>query len=198
MVCVGALNTLFYHEDAFADTSKLQADIRRAADGLFEPIFVEVPCQQVPLEDAIQSYLFNSMLVKFPDKDRLSLIAPMETSEMESTSAFCQQLVEGNSPIGEVIYVDVRQSMRNGGGPACLRLRVTLSDAEWMQTKPEMKWSVETHETLSAWVSRHYRESLAPDDLRDPSLMRESFTALDDLTQIMKLGSDFYPFQRTG
>jgi len=86
--------------------------------------------------------------------------------------------------------------MRNGGGPACLRLRATLSEAEWEQTKPEMKWSAEIHERLSAWVSRHYRETLAPEELRDPSLMRESFTALDELTQIMKLGSDFYPFQR--
>ncbi len=196
VVCVGALETLFYHEDAFADTAQMQTDIRRAAKGLFDPIFVQVPRKDVPLKDAIKSYLFNSMLVKFPGQDRLSLIAPMETKETQSTARYCEALTLGNGPIGEVIYVDVRQSMRNGGGPACLRLRVTLSKDEWGQTKPEMKFTEDTHEVLTTWVNTHYREDLSPQDLRDPSLMTESFTALDELTQLMKLGADFYPFQR--
>jgi len=196
VVCVGALQTLFYHEEAFADTAQMQTDIRAAAEGLFEPIFVQVPRASVPLEDAIKSYLFNSMLVRFPGQDRLSLIAPMETQETDSTARYCAELTAGNGPIGEVIYVDVRQSMRNGGGPACLRLRVTLSESEWENTKPEMKFNADTHNVLKAWVHRHYREQLSPHDLRDPSLMRESFAALDELTQVMKLGPDFYPFQR--
>lgn len=196
VVCVGALQTLFYHEDAFADTAQMQEDVKRAAKDLFDPVFVQVSRAEVPLDDAIKSYLFNSMLVKFPGQDRLSLIAPVETQESESTARYCDELTAGNGPIGEVIYVDVRQSMRNGGGPACLRLRVTLSEEEWGRTKPEMIFNAKTHKALQGWIERHYRESLSPQDLRDPSLMHESFSALDELTQLMKLGSDFYPFQR--
>jgi len=195
VVCVGALQTLFYHELAFADTAQMHADIRKAAQGLFEPIFVEVPVSDVPIADAIKAYLFNSMLVQMPGHDRLTLIAPLETQENAATKNYCDKLVASNGSIGEVRYVDVRQSMRNGGGPACLRLRVTLTEAEWAQVNPGNKFSLELYISLKNWVSKHYRESLAPEDLRDPALMEESFTALQELTDIMNLGESFYPFQ---
>lgn len=196
VVCVGALETLFYHELAFDDTLQVQKDVARAAKGLFDPQFVEVSDNDVPINDAITAYLFNSMLVRFPDQDRLTLIAPLETQETDTTRAYCEKLTTGNGPIGRVKYVDVRQSMRNGGGPACLRLRVTLTKAEWAQVNPGMAFTPELHGVLNDWVNRHYRETLAPEDLPDPSLMMESFAALDELTDIMNLGSDFYPFQR--
>lgn len=196
VVCVGAMQTLFYHEIAFDDTGAMQAAITAASEGLFTPKFVEVPQAEVPLEDAIKAYLFNSMLVKFPGDDRLSLVAPLETQETETARSYCERLTSGNGPIGTVKYVDVRQSMRNGGGPACLRLRVTLTEPEWAQVNPGMVFSDDLHGKLADWVSRHYREALAPEDLPDPVLMTESFTALDELTRIMNLGSGFYPFQR--
>jgi len=196
VVCVGTLQTLFYHQLAFADTDQIQADIRRAAEGLFTPNFIEVPLADVPIEDAIKAYLFNSMLVQLPDSDRLTLIAPLETQENAATKSYCDKLVMSNGPIGEVRYVDVRQSMRNGGGPACLRLRVTLTEVEWRQVNSGSKFSLELYEKLKVWVNKYYRESLTPEDLRNPALMKQSFAALNELTEIMALGSDFYPFQR--
>ena len=123
-------------------------------------------------------------------------MAPLETKENAATKTYCDNLVKGNGSIGMVSYVDVRQSMRNGGGPACLRLRVTLTEAQWEQVNPGNRFSPELYEVLKTWINAHYREQLSPEDLRDPSLMEESFTALDVLTQIMGLGPDFYPFQR--
>jgi len=196
VVCVGALQTLFYHELAFADTPAMQAAITEAAAGLFAPNFVEVPLSEVPIDDAIKAYLFNSMLVQMPDNDRLTLIAPLETQENTATKTYCDKLVASNGPIGEVRYVDVRQSMRNGGGPACLRLRVTLTKAEWEQVNQDNKFSPTLYEDLKTWINAHYRESLAPEDLRDMALMEESFVALEALTKIMDLGDNFYPFQR--
>lgn len=196
VVCVGAKETLFFHELAFENLDQLKSDIRSASSGLFVPQFVEVPSAEVPIFDAIKAYLFNSMLVQFPEQDRLTLIAPTETRDMESTRVYCEKLVASNGPIGDVRYVDVRQSMRNGGGPACLRLRVTMTDVEWGQVNPCMKIDETLHIKLSNWARKHYREELAPEDLPDPSLMTESFTALDELTSILALGADFYPFQR--
>ena len=196
VVCVGAKETLFYHELAFEDTAAMQQSIRAAAKGLFEPIFVEVPNDAVPIADAIKSYLFNSMLVQMPEDDRLKLIAPLETQEMESSRRFCEAMTSGNGPIGRVDFVDVRQSMQNGGGPACLRLRVTLTADEWAQVNPGQRFTPELHAALNRWVRTHYRETLDPADVADPKLMTESFTALDALTKIMQLGDDFYPFQR--
>ena len=196
VVCVGAMQTLFYHELAFENTSVVQADINGAADGLFNPIFVEVPNAEVPIADAIKAYLFNSMLVQFPGDDRLTLIAPLETQENDATRAYCEALTSGNGPVGTVKFVDVRQSMRNGGGPACLRLRVTMTEDEWANVNSAMKMDEALHQRLGDWAKRNYRDELAPKDLPDPSILRESFTALDELTKILNLGSDFYPFQR--
>lgn len=196
VVCVGAMQTLFYHELAFADTAQMQADIRRASNGIFEPIFVEVPLSDVPIKDAIKAYLFNSMLVQMPGEARLTLIAPLETQENAATKNYCDKLVASNGPIGDVRFIDVRQSMRNGGGPACLRLRVTLTDTEWVQVNSGNKFTPALYKNLKGWIHKYYRENLAPEDIRDPAIMSESFSALNELTDIMNLGSDFYPFQR--
>lgn len=196
VVCVGALDTLFFHELAFEDTAATQAAIRRAADGLFEPIFVEVSSADLPLADAISSYLFNSMLIQVPGEDRLTLICPTETRDNPRSHAVAQALAASNGPIGRVQYVDVRQSMRNGGGPACLRLRVVLTEAELAATNPAMRLTDELHARLSDWAGRWYRDELRPADLADPDLLTESRGALDELTTILNLGTDFYPFQR--
>ena len=196
VVCVGALDTLFYHQHAFERTDALQADIRAAARDLFDPIFIEVSESEVPLADAITAYLFNSMLVQMPGDSRLTLIAPLETEATESTRTYCERLTSGNGPIGTVRYVDVRQSMKNGGGPACLRLRVTLSEADWARVHPGFVFTEARHEQLGNWVEDHYRDDLTPDDLRDPALVGESFTALGELTRLLGLGERFYPIQR--
>jgi succinylarginine dihydrolase len=196
VVCVGALDTLFHHDLAFEDTAGTHAAIRAAAIG-FEPIFVEVSSADLPLADAISSYLFNSMLVSLPGEDRLTLICPTETRDNARSHAVAQGLIASNGPIGRVEYVDVRQSMRNGGGPACLRLRVVLTEAEQAATNPAMRMTDDLHARLSQWGSTHYRDTLTPADLTDPALLDESRRALDELTGILDLGGDFYPFQRT-
>ena len=196
VVCVGALDTLFFHEQAFEDTDATKAAIRAAADG-FEPQFVEVSAADLPLADAISSYLFNSMLIQVPGQDRLTLICPTETRDNPRSHAVAQSLAASNGPIGHVEYVDVRQSMRNGGGPACLRLRVVLTEAELAATNPAMRLTDTLHARLSDWGRRWYRDSLTARDLADPALLDETRGALDELTQILDLGGGFYPFQRT-
>jgi succinylarginine dihydrolase len=196
VVCVGTLTTLFFHELAFEDKTGAMAAIRAAAEGLFEPVFVEVPENEVPIADAISSYLFNSQLLAMPGADRLMLNAPVETEETPSTQAYCCRMTSGNGPIGTVNYVDVRQSMRNGGGPACLRLRVVLTPEEVQAVNPACLLTDEIYSALCKWAEQHYRETLSVDDLADPALMQEGRQALDALTGLLGLGSDFYPFQR--
>jgi len=196
VVCVGARTCLVFHETAFEDAAAVQADIRRAAAGRFEPQFVQIDEADLPLAEAIRSYLFNSMLVALPGDDRLTLIAPMETAETPRAKAAVDRAIASNGPIGRVEYVDVRQSMRNGGGPACLRLRVVLTDAELAATNPAQRFDDALHARLTAWAGAHYRDRLLPADLADPKLLDESRAALDVLTEILDLGSGFYPFQR--
>jgi succinylarginine dihydrolase len=198
VVCVGTGPVLFFHEHAFEDKDAALSAIRKAAEGLFEPVFVEVPEAEVPLGDAITAYIFNSQLLVWPGADRQVLLAPQETEETGSTNAYCDRMTRGNGPIGSVKFAGVRQSMRNGGGPACLRLRVVLDDAQRAAVNPRAWMDADLHDTLAAWANTHYREELTLADLGDPALVEESRTALDALTGIMGLGSDFYPFQREG
>jgi succinylarginine dihydrolase len=197
VVCVGTRECLFFHERAFEDRAGMEAEVRAAAKGLFEPAFVEISEADLPMADLVASYLFNSQLLVIPGEDRLVLLAPAETRDNPRAFAVAESLAASNGPIGRVEYVDVRQSMRNGGGPACLRLRVVLTDAELAAANPAQRFDAALQARLADWIGRRYRDRLAPADLADPSLLTESREALDELTGILNLGSDFYPFQRT-
>ncbi len=196
VVCVSNGPVLFFHEWAFENKDAALSAIRAACQSVFEPIFVEVPASEVPIGDAVKSYLFNSQLLDWPGASRQVVLAPEETRETASTNAYCERLVAGNGPIGAVRFADVRQSMRNGGGPACLRLRVVLDDDQRAAVNPAIWMTDALYSTLTSWARTHYREALAPEDLGDPALVEEGRAALDELTQILALGPDFYPFQR--
>lgn len=187
VVCVGALDTLFFHEYAFEDTAGTLAALRRAAEGRFDLKPVMVPDSEVPLADAISSYLFNSQLLQFPDEDRLVLIAPGETQDTPSTRAYCERLVRANGPIGRVQFVDVRQSMRNGGGPACLRLRVVMTEDELASCHQGVILDEELIDDLQACVRSTYRDRLAPADLADPKFADECRIAREALLEILEL-----------
>jgi succinylarginine dihydrolase len=198
VVAVAHETVLFHHEDAFADKEALYAEVRAKSAGLFDPVFVEIPRDEVSLDDAVSSYLFNSQLVRLPGARSLTLVAPTEVRENNRTAAYANAMISApDSAIGSVEYVEVRESMRNGGGPACLRLRIVMTEAERKAAAPGLFFDEALAGRLEAWVRRHYREELAPSDLGDPALVPETQAALDELTRILQLGADFYPFQRS-
>ena len=196
VVAVGNQNVLFFHQEAFAATHPILDELnrklqKRSGVGL---IPIEVKATQVSLLDAIRSYLFNSQLLTKPNGDMI-LIAPHECQATPSVAAYLKELIESKTtPIREAHFFDLKQSMQNGGGPACLRLRVTLTDQEQSHAHAGVFLSNDLYLKLCNWGSRHYREELTTDDLRDPALLMESRNALDDLTQILNLGS-VYSFQ---
>lgn len=193
VIAVGSGPVLLHHTLAFEDTEGTIASIRSALGDSFRA--VEIRDDRVSLEDAVGSYLFNSQLVETPDHGRV-LVAPQESYDNGRVRRQIDDLVEDPEiPIDAVRFVDLRESMRNGGGPACLRLRVPLTEREWEAVAPGCRFSVELHERLESWVVRHYRETLAPDDLRDPQLLEEGRGALDELTSVLGVGA-IYPFQR--
>lgn len=193
VIAVGNGNVLFYHQHAFVDTPAMQDEIRRKLPDT-EMHFIEVRDDEVPVADAVSSYLFNTQLVTLAP-GHMALIAPTECAETPSVKRYLERLTTMHTPIQEVRFMDVKQSMQNGGGPACLRLRVAMSDAELAAVNPACLLDERLHQRLTDWVNRHYRDRLSPDDLRDPALLTESRTALDELTQLLALGS-VYPFQR--
>ncbi|TDV36107.1 succinylarginine dihydrolase [Paraburkholderia caballeronis] len=195
VIAVGNRGTLFCHERAFVGAQTVYDELRAklaARDAPFDVI--EVPDAQVSVADAVSSYLFNSQLLSRADGSQV-LVVPQECRENPRVAIYLDDLVAKPGPIGEVLAFDLRESMKNGGGPACLRLRVVLNDAERAAVAPGVWIDDKLFERLDAWIERHYRDRLAPADLADPALLDESRTALDELTQILGLGS-LYDFQR--
>ncbi|MEM6912776.1 MAG: N-succinylarginine dihydrolase, partial [Pseudomonadota bacterium] len=126
VVAVANEQALLYHQHAYDNTEESLDEIRRKAEPLgFEPVLIEVPDEEVSLQDAISSYLFNSQLLTKDDGSML-LLLPVEAEENPRTKAWCDTMVNSNGPIADTVFMDLRQSMKNGGGPACLRLRVVL------------------------------------------------------------------------
>ena len=194
VVSVTNKNVLFMHEQAFADKANLFAKLNEAF-GDTALHFIEVPEDRVSLSDAIKSYLFNSQLVNLPGGEDMTLILPMESQENKSVHSYLLDLIEQDTPIKHLEFVDVRQSMRNGGGPACLRLRVVMNEQQLAAVNPSFLFTDRLFLTLNNWVDKHYRDELCSTDLADPALLFESRAALDELTNIMQLGS-FYSFQK--
>jgi succinylarginine dihydrolase len=192
VISVGNQNVLFYHQQAFHQTQSVLDEIRRKF-GENELHFICVDSQDVSVQDAIKSYLFNTQIITLPNGS-MAIIAPSECEENPSVAAYLKKLVNLNTPIQELKFFDVKQSMRNGGGPACLRLRVAMTEQECAAVNQSTLMNDALFERLNNWVDTHYRDQLMIDDLRDPQLLIESRTALDELTQLLKLGS-VYPFQ---
>ena len=195
VIAAGTREVLLHHEQAFHDAGAVRDWVRNHWRGSRAPVFVEVASERVSVEDAIGSYLFNSQLI-CPPGQGMWLVVAEESRENPRVWAEIQRIVEdpANPIVGARVF-DLRQSMRNGGGPACLRLRVVLTDAEQAAVNARSWLNTERHAELVAWVQKHYRDRLVLADLADPQLLDECRTALDRLTQILGLGS-VYEFQR--
>jgi succinylarginine dihydrolase len=154
---------LFAHEQAFEDRDGLYADLRRL---LPEVEIVEVPAARVTLEDAVRSYLFNAQLVTLPSGG-MALVLPEEARETPAVWGWLEEMVAGNGPIRRTLVVDVRQSMANGGGPACLRLRVVANPAT---VDPRFIADEAKLDRIARIVEAEWPERIAPEDLGDPAL----------------------------
>ncbi len=194
VIAVGNCTTLFCHASAFVGQQAVYDTLSASLSALGAPFTViEVPEAEVSVADAVTSYLFNSQLLTSNAGVQL-LVVPAECRENAPVAAYLDRLVAAGGPIHEVLEFDLRESMKNGGGPACLRLRVVLNDAERAAVVPKIWMNEALFTHLEAWINAHYRDRLAPEELADPALLAESHAALDALTQLLGLGS-LYDFQ---
>jgi succinylarginine dihydrolase len=191
VIAVGHQNVLLCHEQAFLNQAAVIEELTQKSAGEF--IAITVRTEEVSVADAVSSYLFNSQLLAKPD-GRMAIVVPEECRKAESVWRYLQTLVDSGGPINEVLVFDLRESMMNGGGPACLRLRVELTAQESATVNPGVVMSDDRYATLCQWVEKHYRDRMSDADMLDPALLVEVRAALDELTQILKLGA-VYPFQ---
>ncbi|HKP33920.1 MAG TPA: N-succinylarginine dihydrolase, partial [Sphingomicrobium sp.] len=180
VVAVANERVLFAHEQAFADKPALLEALDRLVPG-FE--YVEVPAADVPIADAVRSYLFNAQLVTPPDGEP-ALIVPNEARETPSVWRWIERHLAGNGPIRRVEVVDVRQSMANGGGPACLRLRVVADPAT---VDPRFLVDHAKLDRLAEVIGRHWPEAIHHEELQQPALIADIERARADLLEALDL-----------
>lgn len=174
---------LLYHEQAFAEGEAPVEALRRIAGDICT---IRVSTQELALADAVKTYLFNSQIVTVPTG--MVLIAPAECAEHPAARRVIERIrAAEDNPIREVHFMELRESMRNGGGPACLRLRMPLTADELAAVHSGIVLTDTLYGHLATWVERHYRDRLPPSDLADPALAEEAHAALKALEPILDL-----------
>ncbi|MBC85793.1 MAG: N-succinylarginine dihydrolase [Bdellovibrionaceae bacterium] len=187
VISVGHKNVLLYHESAFLNTAKVVSDLYELSGG--ELIGIKVLNDQVDLQTAVKTYLFNSQLVTMPE-GHMALVAPKHCEEEPSVKRFIDSmLADGRHPVDEVIYFDLLQSMKNGGGPACLRLRVQLEKEHVSGINPGCILTQNKYSELVNWVERNYKDQLTLADLNQYETYAGIKRAFVELSQIMNLSN---------
>lgn len=186
VIAVGTHTTLLHHARAFLDTPAVLDELRTklaALPGSPALTPIEVGEHELTYEEASACYLFNSQLIA--TDDGLVLLAPTDTRDHARANAVADRIERDDNTIARVEYADVRESMRNGGGPACLRLRVPIAEPELNAMHQGVLLTDALHDALTDWINTHYRDELHPRDLADPSLASESTQALAELGPLL-------------
>ena len=180
VVSVANERVLFTHERAFADQEGAYETIRAAFPALE---IVEVPESAVSLEEAIRTYLFNAQLLTLPGGE-MALVVPSECKESTAVWSYCESMLASNGPIRKVIPVDVRQSMANGGGPACLRLRVVADPSTVDQ---RFMLDAAKADRIEAVVGEMWPEAIDPQDIGTDALAKRVIEAREALLTVLSL-----------
>ncbi len=158
VIATGHEDLFFFHEEAYINTQKVLDDLLAIA-----PLtLVAVRKGELSIEDAVRTYIFNSQIVRLPQGERV-IICPMEVHEHPQAKA----IVEKRLPVDRVYYLPLNQSMKNGGGPACLRLRVPVTEAELKEVTPSFLFTHELYSKIKDIISKYYPESYTPKKLLD-------------------------------
>lgn len=195
VIAVSNQQVFFYHQQAFLHAQQGLEQLRRKMASVeAELVAIEVPTSRVSVADAVGTYLFNSQILT-KQNGKMMIIVPEESRQHAAVWHYLNEMVISGGPIDEIKVFTLRESMRNGGGPACLRLRVAMNEAELQAVNPGVMMDDRLFSRLNEWVDHYYRDRLTANDLADPLLLREGREALDTLTSILGLGS-IYAFQQ--
>lgn len=186
VISTGYKELFLFHEDAFVNTQKVIDQLQKHAEKILGKslLLIEVSRKELSVKDAVGSYLFNSQIITA--KNKTILIAPMECKKIAAAHEFLLS-IEGTSAIDKVLFISLNESMQNGGGPACLRLRAPLTKMEIQKVHKEAFFSDTLYTKLKACIEKYYPETLTLKDLTDPELLHNTREAHLAICKILKL-----------
>lgn len=193
IVSLSTENIFIYHEEAFENSENAINSIKDSIASIEDYFFISIPKQEIPLNILVDSYLLNSQLVSNPHGN-MTLIMPSEVQNFNECTEWLEK-IRSETPITDLRYIDIKQSMMNGGGPACLRFKIVVNEDEFNNINPNFLLNDILISKLENLINHSYRDALDITDLEDPDLINESYEILDQLTQILNTGS-IYSFQK--
>ncbi|MBA3602127.1 MAG: N-succinylarginine dihydrolase [Parachlamydiaceae bacterium] len=186
VISIGNNNVFLYHEKAFCNSDDCISELQKAVTETCETHLncIKVLNKQVSLDDAVKSYLFNSQILTLPDSSMI-ILAPSECQQTPSVFKFLNELaLDPDNPISKVHYFNLNESMRSGGGPACLRIRVVLNEDELAAVNPRFLFTEELYNSLASCIKKNYRTVLLPEDIANPQFFDECMEAYSAIEKI--------------
>ncbi|EGG95308.1 Succinylarginine dihydrolase [gamma proteobacterium IMCC1989] len=186
-------NVFLMHEKSFINQVEEINVIRRKCN--FDVCFLNISEDELPLHEAVSSYFFNSQLITLPD-GAMMLLMPKEVEEnVKALNCVDRLIADTNNPINDRVFLNLKQSMKNGGGPACLRLRVLLNQSQIDALGGDVMMTESKLDELERIVKAYYREKITPDDLFDAEFIKDSYCALREIAKCLSM-REIYDFSK--
>ena len=155
VIAFGFKNTIICHEKAFSNQKQELKKLKKIfTNSLNAPLnIVEIANNSLSLNAAVKTYLFNSQVIEINNK--FELICPIEVKENPNSYKITEKWVT-NGLFNKVHFVNIKSSLKNGGGPACLRLCLYLNDNEVKKIPTKFKLDKTKYKKISKIILEHY------------------------------------------
>lgn len=186
VVATSHQNIWLHHELAYVDADKTIAEIEKRFHLVTGEALIryEIAESELPLADAVSSYVFNGQLL--PSRTgEITILCPEQVRETPTALRTLESLIDREGPIVLCEFVELRESMNNGGGPACLRLRVPMSEVQWQQLPENFRFSEAIADKICKVIDTTYPTKLELADLTSLDLVQQAKRALEELHRVV-------------
>ncbi len=165
-------NLLLMHEQAFLNAepelARLASAFEQATGTALQVVMVRQ--EQLSLEDAVKSYLFNSqLLTPSGDGSAMTMICAAQCERMPQV----RDLIDGwialsSHPISDVRYVSLDQSMSGGAAPRLFAIAIALPASAIDRFAPSYRLTAHRAAQLAELITDFYPSELTWETLASP------------------------------
>ena len=174
VISFGVDDLLVVHENAFVDQPNYCDTILERYFSCFgtDLTLIQIPDSILPLKDAVNSYFFNSQLVR-KDDNRYLLLVPSRCKGLPVMDYFVSIVAKKWESQLEIMVCDVEESIKNGGGPACLRNSMDVYDDPKLIFDDRYLFTLEKYDDFVRLVNQYYPSSLELNDFLSVSFLND-------------------------
>ena len=174
-------DVLIIHELALEDQDHTLQLLQTMSQNILKKklTIIQVSSEQLSLKEALDTYFFNSQFIKDQDGN-VHLICAQQCNNHPKVSLLVDDLI-AQKVIEKVHYISLSESMMNGGGPACLRLRLPLTSKEFSNIPNCFKFSDEKYQEMVHFVHQFYPNQVRLADFIQINFLKKMNQLFDGL-----------------